>query len=100
MGISISRIPIAVIGTLLSSLVPVCGFTNLDFEDATVVSNDPVFGFLDWNLAAPGWEHSSGSATEIIYYGNIHLGTDQVFFLRDQTSTLFGPPLPRISQKH
>ena len=47
MGISISRIPIAVIGTLLSSLVPVCGFTNLDFEDATVVSNDPVFGFLD-----------------------------------------------------
>ncbi|MGI9242505.1 MAG: PEP-CTERM sorting domain-containing protein [Verrucomicrobiales bacterium] len=64
------------------------GFTNLNFEDATLEINDPTFGFLDWDLAAPGWEHSSGSSTGIIYYENIHLGADQAFLLRDRTSPM------------
>jgi hypothetical protein len=68
----------------------VFGFTNLNFEDATLVLNDPTFGFLDWGLAAPGWDHSSGSATEIIYYENTHIGPDQVFLLRDRVSPEFG----------
>ena len=76
---------------LAAALFPtaVLGFTNLDFEDATLVINDPTFGFLDWELAAPGWTHSGGSSTEIIYYENTHLGGDQVFLLRDRVSPEF-----------
>lgn len=88
---SMIRISVAAALTVVFSPPAVCGFTNLDFEDATLVLNDPTFGFLDWDLAAPGWEHSSGSSTGIIYYENVHLGTDQIFLLRDRMSPEGGP---------
>jgi hypothetical protein len=61
-------------------------FTDLNFESAIVQTNDPVYGWLDWNLAAPGWSHSSGSATAFIYYGLGHIGIDQIYFLMDSNS--------------
>ncbi len=61
-------------------------FTNLDFEAAVVVPTAPGFGFLNWNLAAPGWGHSPGSDTGIVYYGMTHVGTTQWFRLVDSTS--------------
>jgi hypothetical protein len=66
-------------------------FVNLNFESATVQVNDPTFGWLDWNLAAPGWNHSSGSATAIIYYGQEHIGTDQIYLLKDASSPVWAP---------
>jgi hypothetical protein len=66
-------------------------FVNLNFESATVQTNDPTFGWLDWNLAAPGWNHSSGSATAFIYYGQQHIGTEQIYFLMDATSPVWAP---------
>jgi|GEM_PF-2433248 len=60
-------------------------FVNLNFESAVVVSNDPNFGFLDWSLAVPGWSHSSGSDTSIVYYQDIHLASTQWFLLADDT---------------
>lgn len=61
-------------------------FTNLNFEAAVVVPNVPVFGFLDWSLAVPGWGHSPGSDTGIVYYGATHVGTTQWFRLLDASS--------------
>jgi len=63
-------------------------FVNLDFEDAVVELNDPVYGFLDWDLAVPGWGHSSGVASDVVYYRQPHLGMDRVYFLVDPTSTV------------
>jgi hypothetical protein len=56
-------------------------FSNLSFEQATIVPHDGNFGFLDWNLAAPGWSHSSGADTGIIYYPLTHLGLSQWYLL-------------------
>jgi hypothetical protein len=75
--------------TLAASVALAAGaqeFVNLNFESATVQTNDPTFGWLDWNLAAPGWNHSSGSATAFIYYGLGHIGIDQIYFLMDSNS--------------
>lgn len=66
-------------------------FVNLDFEDAVVVVNDPTYGWLDWSLAAPGWNHSSGSATTIIYYRQEHIGIDQIYLLEDSQSPIWAP---------
>lgn len=62
------------------------GFTNLDFERAIIQLNDPDFGGLDWALAVPGWNHSSGAATEVVYYGLPHLGTTQIYMLMDSNT--------------
>jgi hypothetical protein len=67
------------------------GFTNLDFEQARVVSHDSMFGFLDWSLAAPGWSHSSGNDTQRIYYGQRHFGVSQVYLLMDAQSPTWAP---------
>jgi hypothetical protein len=67
------------------------GFVNLDFEQAIVVVNNPTYGWLDWSLAAPGWSHSSGSTTMIIYYGQEHIGTDQIYLLEDSASPVWAP---------
>lgn len=61
-------------------------FTNLDFEAAIVAPANPPFGFLDWNLAAPGWSHSSGADSGIVYYGGTHLGLTQWFLLTDSAT--------------
>ena len=61
------------------------GFINLNFESAFVVPQDPNFGFLNWNLAAPGWGHSSGADTASVYYRNEHLGLSQYYLLYDSS---------------
>jgi PEP-CTERM motif len=61
-------------------------FTNLNFERAQVVVNDPDFGFLDWNLAVPGWSPSSGNDTSSVYYRSPHLGISQYYLLVDSIS--------------
>ena len=66
-------------------------FTNLDFESATVVLSTPVFGYLDWNLAVPGWSHGDGADTSIVYYNYPHVGTTQYYQLID--NTMFPSPL-------
>ncbi len=69
-------------------------FTNLDFESAVVQLNDPNFGWLDWSLAAPGWSHSSGASTDIIYYGLPHLGATQIYLLLDPNTQPYGTLAP------
>lgn len=66
-------------------------FVNLNFENATVVPTEPIYGFLNWNLAAPGWNHSAGGDTSIVYYGNEHLGLSQYYLLMDATSPGYAP---------
>ncbi|MDB6052536.1 MAG: hypothetical protein JWN25_59 [Verrucomicrobiales bacterium] len=67
------------------------GFVNLDFESGRVVSHDPTFGWLDWNIAAPGWSHSSGSSTSEIYYKSGHFGATQLYMLYDSLSPSYSP---------
>jgi hypothetical protein len=67
------------------------GFVNLDFEDATVVPTEPVYGWLDWNLAVPGWDHSAGGDTQHVFWGSAHLGLSQYYLLMDSTSPVYAP---------
>lgn len=66
-------------------------FVNLDFESATVVSQNPNFGFLEWNLAVPGWQHNSGADLGIVYYGGPHLGQTGWYMLFDSQSPTHAP---------
>jgi hypothetical protein len=69
-------------------------FVNLNFENAIVPSRHPQpgeFVFLQWNTAAPGWSHSDGGDTSIIYYGSEHLGLSQYYILVDQYSPFYAP---------
>jgi len=63
-------------------------FRNLGFEQAVIQPNDPTYGFLDWNTAVPGWSHSPGSDTAVIYYPSPHAGGTQYFLLVDRFSYL------------
>jgi hypothetical protein len=85
--------PVASLFVLAAVCLPAASqtFTNLDFESAVVQLNDPMFGFLDWNLAAPGWHHSGGMSTEWIYYGMEHIGLNQYFLLMDSNSPSYAP---------
>jgi hypothetical protein len=87
------RVAIAAALILFSLGIPAAGqtFTNLDFESAKVEINDPRFGFLDWNLAVPGWNHSRGLGTEWVYYGSEHLGLNQYYLLLDSNSPAYAP---------
>jgi hypothetical protein len=67
------------------------GLLNFDFEQATVVPTQPTYGFLDWNLAVPGWSHSGGGDTSIVYWGSEHLGVSQYYLLMDSTSPFYAP---------
>ncbi|MDB4353843.1 PEP-CTERM sorting domain-containing protein [Akkermansiaceae bacterium] len=62
-------------------------FSNLDFESATVVPNDPS-GSLDWNLAVPDWSHSTGDDTARVYHEFPHVGTTQFFLLADSATSV------------
>jgi hypothetical protein len=65
---------------------------NLNFERAVVSQAVPPYVyFLDWNVAAPGWSHSTGGDTHIVYYGNEHLGTSQYYLLMSSTSPYYAP---------
>jgi hypothetical protein len=70
-------------GLALSASASAQGFFNLDFEKGKVFSNDPAFGFLAWDVAVPGWSHSDGSDTAIVYYGATHAGISQYYLLAD-----------------
>jgi hypothetical protein len=61
-------------------------FVNLDFEQATVVVNDPMFGNLNGNLALPGWVPRSGNPnTNYVYYHSGHFGFAPYIMLLDNT---------------
>jgi len=72
-------------------------FQNLGFEQAVIQSHDPTYGFLDWGLAVPGWSHSPGSDTAVVYYPNGHAGGTQYFLLVDRFSPSFQPLQLRYS---
>lgn len=61
---------------------PALAFTNLDFESATPPPGDPssIVG-LSWDVAAPGWSHSTGDDTDFVYYGAPPLGLSQYYLL-------------------
>jgi len=82
-------IGIAVLALSFSTYAQV--FTNLNFERATVQINDPTYGFLNWGLAVPGWSHSPGSDSGIVYYGSPHLGISGYFLLMDSNSPAYAP---------
>ena len=68
-------------------------FSNLDFEAAIVETNGQPWPamWLDWNLAAPGWSHSAGESTAIVFYFAEHLGMSQYFLLMDAISPYYAP---------
>jgi PEP-CTERM motif len=61
-------------------------FENLNFESAVVVSNDPMSGDLDWDLAVPGWAHGGGPDSGTVYRGMTHLGITPWYLLVDATA--------------
>lgn len=69
--------------TFTYSIVANASFSNLNFENGRVQSHDPAFGFLDWEIAVPGWNHSDGDDTSKVYYGLTHVGVSQWFLLND-----------------
>lgn len=70
---------------VLPAAVQAQAFVNLDFERAVVQPADPNFGFLDWSLAVPGWQHddAGGADTASVYWGSTHLGLTQWYLLVD-----------------
>ena len=70
-----------------SYLIGQTTFTNLNFESAQVVETTPNFGWLSWNLAAPGWGPGGG----IVYYRQTHLGDAGYFMLYDSQSPISAP---------
>ncbi len=68
-------------------------FVNLGFENAQPGPFPPAQSsvHLDWNIAAPGWGHSSGFDTGYVYYGAGHIGSSQMYLLLSQSS--YSPPL-------
>lgn len=62
-------------------------FQNLDFEQAQVVINDPIYGLLDAELAAPGWQVPGST----LYYGTSHLGMVSGIMLGGPESPKFNP---------
>lgn len=67
------------------------GFINLGFESANVQVNNPTYGFLNWNLAVPGWSHGAGSDSSIVYYRNPHAGITPYYLLVDSISPVYAP---------
>jgi hypothetical protein len=64
---------------------------NLTFELANVQMNDPTYGMLDWDLAVPFWNHSTGGDTHYVFYGREHLGLSQYYLLMSSTSPVYAP---------
>lgn len=75
------------IGLLAGSVLSAAGqgFINLNFENASVTPPPPsgIVGYLQWDQAAPGWNHSTGSDTSGVYYGLTHVGISQWYLLLD-----------------
>lgn len=66
-------------------------FVNLNFESASGIPSGPPQGvvFLDWNLAVPGWSHSSGGDTSQVFYFSEHLGLSQYYLLMSADSPYY-----------
>lgn len=72
------------VGALTLPVANAAPFQNLNFEQAVVVINDPIFGHLNWSQALPGWSPWSGSPdSATVFYGSGHLGTTQYIMLVD-----------------
>jgi hypothetical protein len=85
----------ALVPLALPQNAPAGAFVNLNFEQATVVVNDPTFGNLAWNLALPGWAPGVGQPdSSSVYYRSGHLGFAPFIMLLDNTSQ---SPFPAIS---
>ena len=67
-------------------------FQNLDFESAVIQKNNPTYGWLDWNLAAPGWSPNPNGVGPVIFYGQRHLGIEDIYFLSDANGPAGGMP--------
>jgi hypothetical protein len=67
-------------------------FSNLNFE-STSGSGIPADGiWLNWSLAAPGWQHPSGGDSVFVYHKSPPAGSiAQYYFLVDSTSTIWSP---------
>lgn len=81
----------------LAAGVQAQAFGNLDFEGATVESNDPVFGFLVWDLAVPQWAHGGGSDSGVVYQGSHHVGLTPWYQLVDASAPGLSPLQGRYS---
>jgi hypothetical protein len=81
-----SLVTTALLAALWAQPAQAQSFQNLNFESATVSLNNPVFGFLDWSLAAPGWNHSAGDDTSTVYYRLTHAAPTQWYLLVDSVS--------------
>lgn len=73
------------------------GFVNTTFERPPFQQPPASTGFpqfLDWATWSPGWSHSSGSDTGVLYYEYSHLGVSQWYLLvRNPGSLNYGSPL-------
>ncbi len=73
------------------------GFINTTFERPLFPQPPAPSGspqFLDWATWAPGWSHSSGSDTGVLYYEHPHFGISQWYLLvRNPGSLNYGGPL-------
>ncbi len=73
------------------------GFVNTTFERPPFQQPPAPTGFpqfLDWATWAPGWSHSSGSDTGVLYYELPHVGISQWYLLvRNPGSLNYGSPL-------
>jgi hypothetical protein len=67
-------------------------FSNLNFE-SSATTGIPADGiWLNWGLAAPGWQHPVGGDSVFVYHKNPPPGSiAQYYFLVDSTSTIWSP---------
>jgi hypothetical protein len=57
-------------------------FVNLGFEDIKFTSPaEPGTMLLTWDEAIPGWTHSEGDSTDVVYYLYPHAGYSQSYVL-------------------
>ncbi|RZI85207.1 MAG: PEP-CTERM sorting domain-containing protein [Rubrivivax sp.] len=77
-------------GLALSMSAQAQSFTNLDFESANFDRNGGMF--VDWSLAAPGWQHSAGNDTSIVYWRQTHIGGSQIYLLESASESFGSKP--------
>jgi PEP-CTERM motif len=64
-------------------------FVNLDFESANGI--DPSGLFINWNLAAPGWEHGGGGDTVFVFHKDLNTNITSFYYLVDSNSPSLTP---------
>ena len=81
---------IAACATLTAMPVAAQTFADLDFDDARFAVPPEAAPWLDWNEAAPGWNHSAGEGTGQVSYLTGALGFAQSYVLLDVPHSPFG----------